>query len=72
MGSEKSGLRPLLKRVGYSLIEATGAITGGLLVFLCCYWFFHYETWQERSIAIGLTVLAVFLLAKLLPERPGQ
>lgn len=60
------------KRIMYSLIEASGAIVGGLLLFLCCYWFFHYETWHERFIAIGLSVLVVYLIGKILPERPNQ
>ncbi|CBJ47133.1 hypothetical protein EAM_2459 [Erwinia amylovora ATCC 49946] len=39
---------------------------------LCCYWFFHYETWHERLIAIGLSVLVVYLIGKILPERPNK
>lgn len=60
------------KRIMYSLIEASGAIVGGLLLLLCFYWFFHYETWHERLIAIGLSVLVVYLIGKILPERPNQ
>jgi len=60
------------KRIMYSLIEASGAIVGGLLLLLCCYLFFHYETWHERFIAIGLSVLVVYLIGKILPERPNQ
>ncbi|THB82089.1 hypothetical protein E1N66_22815 [Pantoea allii] len=60
------------KRIMYSLIEASGAIIGGLLLLLCCYWFFHYETWHERLIAIGLSVLVVYLIGKILSERPNQ
>lgn len=60
------------KRIMYNLLDAAGAIIGGLSFFLCCYWFFHYETWHERLISIGLTVLAVYVLAKLIPERPNQ
>jgi hypothetical protein len=44
----------------------------GLLFFLCCYWFFHYETWHERIIAISLSVLVVAIIIKILPERPNQ
>jgi len=60
------------KRIIYNLIEASGAIIGGLLLLLCCYWFFHYETWHERFIAIGLSVLVVYLIGRILPERPNQ
>lgn len=55
------------KRIIYSLIEASGAIIGGLLLLLCCYWFFHYETWHERLIAIGMSVFVVNLIGKILP-----
>jgi len=60
------------KRIMYSLIDASGSILGGALVMLCCYWFFHYESWHERFIAIGLSVLVVYLIGKILPERPNQ
>ncbi|WP_168415136.1 hypothetical protein [Erwinia amylovora] len=60
------------KRIMYTIIEASGAITGAILLLLCCYWFFHYETWHERFIAIGLSVLVVYLIGKILPERPNQ
>ena len=56
----------------YTLIEASGSIIGGLLILVCCYWFFHYETWHERFIAIGLSVFVVYLIAKIMPERPNQ
>lgn len=60
------------KRIMFMMIESLGAIVGGLLFFVCCYWFFHYETWHERFIAIGLSVLVVYLIGKVLPERPNQ
>ncbi|WP_074011275.1 hypothetical protein [Tatumella sp. UCD-D_suzukii] len=60
------------KRILFTLIETSGAVIGGLLVVLCCYWFFHYDTWHERLIAIGLSVLVVFVIGKILPERPNQ
>ena len=60
------------KRILFTLIETSGAVVGGLLVILCCYWFFHYDTWHERLIAIGLSVLVVFVIGKILPERPNQ
>ncbi|AIR01867.1 hypothetical protein ABW11_01685 [Pluralibacter gergoviae] len=72
MRSEKSRMVRLVRRIVRSFTEAAGALVGGLLFFLCCYWFFHYETWHERLIATGLTALVVYLLAKLLPERPEQ
>lgn len=62
----------LAKRIMYSLIETSGAIIGGLLLLLCCYWFFHYETWHERLMAIGLSIGVVYLIGKVLPERPNQ
>lgn len=62
----------IAKRIMYSLIEASGAIVGGLLLWLCCYWFFHYETWHERFIAISLSIAVVYVIGKLLPERPNQ
>ncbi|GAA0504587.1 hypothetical protein GCM10009414_12960 [Tatumella terrea] len=60
------------KRILFTLIETSGAVIGGLFVVLCCYWFFHYDTWHERLIAIGLSVLVVFVIGKILPERPNQ
>lgn len=45
----------------------TGALLGGALVFLCAYWFYHFETWHERGISIGLTLLAVWPVMKCLP-----
>jgi ABC-type multidrug transport system permease subunit len=60
------------RRIFHSLLEAGAAILGGLLFFLCCYWFFHYETWHERLIAITLSVLVVAVIIKILPERPDQ
>jgi len=62
----------LSKRIMLYMIEASGAIIGGLLLLLCCYWFFHYDTWHERLIAIGLSVLVLYLIGKILPERPNQ
>lgn len=72
MRNNKPSRLSLGKRILYSLIEASGAIVGGLLLLLCCYWFFHFETWHERFIAIGLSVLVVCLIGKILPERPNQ
>lgn len=60
------------RRIFHSLLETGAAILGGLLFFLCCYWFFHYETWHERIIAISLSVLVVAIIIKILPERPNQ
>ncbi|QGY30274.1 hypothetical protein CUN67_15585 [Pantoea cypripedii] len=72
MREDKPPKLNLGKRVMYTLIEASGSIIGGLLVLVCCYWFFHYETWHERFIAIGLSVLVVYLIVKIMPERPNQ
>jgi hypothetical protein len=72
MREDKPPKLNLGKRVMYTLIEASGSIIGGLLVLVCCYWFFHYETWHERFIAIGLSVLVVYLIIKIMPERPNQ
>ncbi|ARJ43019.1 hypothetical protein B1H58_13935 [Pantoea alhagi] len=51
------------------LLHYAGSLIGGLLVLLCAYWFFHFETWTERGIYIGLTLLAVYILLKLVPEK---
>jgi len=47
----------------------THALLGGALVYLCAYWFFHFETWLERCISIGLTLLAAWLVVKCLPAK---
>ncbi|HAT23721.1 MAG TPA: hypothetical protein DCS81_04805 [Pantoea septica] len=60
------------KRILFTFIEVSGAVIGGLLVLLCSYWFFHYDTWHERLIAIGLTITVVYFIGKMLPERPDQ
>lgn len=72
MRDNKHSRLSLGKRIIYSLIEASGAIIGGLLLLLCCYRFFHYETWHERLIATGMSVFVVNLIGKILPERPNQ
>lgn len=72
MRDNESTKLSLGKRIMYSLIEVSGAIIGGLLLVLCCYWFFHYETWHERLMAIGLSIGVVYLIGKVLPERPNQ
>lgn len=51
------------------VISYAFAFIGGSLVFLCAYWFFHFETWRERGLYIGLTLLAVYILIKLVPEK---
>ncbi|MDU4093209.1 MAG: hypothetical protein E7H57_08045 [Pantoea sp.] len=51
------------------VISYAFAFIGGLLVFLCAWWFFHFETWTKRGIYIGLTLLAVYILIKLMPEK---
>ncbi|MBP2170228.1 hypothetical protein J2125_003420 [Erwinia toletana] len=72
MRDDKTPKLSLGKRIMYTLIETSGSIIGGLLVFVCCYWFFHYDTWFERFVAIGLSILTVYIIGKLLPERPDQ
>lgn len=46
-----------------------GSILGGLLVFLCAYLFFHFETWTERIGYIALTLGAVWVICRLFPDR---
>lgn len=60
------------KRLFHTFIETSVSILGGLLVLVCCYWFFHYETWHERLIAIGVSILVVYMVVKILPDRPDQ
>ena len=45
------------------------ALLSGAQVFVCAYWFFHFETWLERCISIGLTLLAAWLVVKCLPAK---
>jgi putative flippase GtrA len=60
------------KRLFHTFLETSVSILGGLLVLVCCYWFFHYETWHERLIAIGVSILVVYIVVKILPDRPDQ
>jgi len=62
----------LWRRVFHTILETGVSLLGGLLVVVCCYWFFHYETWHERFIAIGLSILVVYIAVKLLPNRPEE
>lgn len=50
------------------IFSYAGAFIGGLLVFLCAYWFFILRPGQ-RGVSISLTLLAVRLLTKLVPEK---
>lgn len=52
-----------------SLISYLGASIGTILPFLCLYWFFHFETWHERGIYIGGTLLVTYLVIKLVPKK---
>ncbi|MGV3346978.1 hypothetical protein ACGVWS_15020 [Enterobacteriaceae bacterium LUAb1] len=61
---------PLGKRIFYGFLENTVSLLGGILVFVCLYWFFHFETWHERFIYIGMSILFVYVLVKILPDRP--
>lgn len=58
------------KRIFHSLMEYAVSLIGGVLVFICIYFFFHFETWSERFIYISLSVAIVFLIVKILPESP--
>lgn len=60
------------KRVFHSLLEYAISLLGGILVFLCIYWFFHFETWHERFIYITVSIVVVYIIVKLLPERPEE
>lgn len=62
----------LWRRVLHTILETGVSLLGGLLVVVCCYWFFHYETWHERFIAIGLSIVVVYIAVKLLPNRPEE
>lgn len=58
-----------LRRMLLSVMGYIGALLGGALVFLCAYWFFHFETWHERGISIGLTLLVAWIVVKCVPAR---
>lgn len=61
---------PLGKRIFHSFFENVVSLLGGILVFVCLYWFFHFETWSERFIYITLSILFVYVLVRVLPDRP--
>ncbi|GEM_PF-930892 len=52
-----------------TLLGYTGSLIGGLSLFLCTYWFFHFETWTERGVYIGLTLFIIYILIKLVPKN---
>jgi len=58
------------RKIFHTLLETGASLLGSLLFFICCHRFFHYETWYERFIAIGLSVLVVYITGKILPDRP--
>lgn len=58
------------KNIMYYLLESIASILGGALVFVCAYWFFHFDTWHERFIYISISIAAVYLFCKVLPNRP--
>ncbi|AVJ18370.1 hypothetical protein CLM71_15100 [Serratia sp. MYb239] len=72
MGNDKKGKLPIGKRIFHSFLEYSVSLLGGVLVFLCIYWFFHFETWHERFIYISVSIAVVYLIVKLLPERPEE
>ena len=43
-----------------------------ILVFMCIYLFFHYETWYERIIYISISISVVCLIIKVMPGRPAD
>lgn len=72
MDSNKPKRLTIGRRVFYSLIENFVSLLGGILVFTCFYWFFHFETWHERCLYIFLTIIFIYFLVKILPNRPEQ
>jgi hypothetical protein len=54
----------------HTALETMASILGGALVLICAYWFFHFDTWHERFIYITLSIVAVYLICKVLPDRP--
>jgi len=60
------------KRIFHTFLEYAVSLLGGLMVFLCIYWFFHFETWWERFTYIFITIFVVYGLVKILPDRPEQ
>lgn len=70
MSDKKMEKLSFRKRIFHSFMEYTVALIGGILVFICIYFFFHFETWYERFMYISLSVAVVFLIVKVLPERP--
>lgn len=52
-----------------SLTSYLGASIGTILPFLCLYWLFHFETWYERGLYIGGTLLVTYLVVKLVPKK---
>lgn len=60
------------KRVFHGFIEYAVSLLGGVLVFLCVYWFFHFETWYERFIYIFISIIVVYIIVNVLPARPEE
>ncbi|GLR08304.1 hypothetical protein COO59_16940 [Mixta theicola] len=52
-----------------TILHYLGSLLGTPVFLLCAYWFFHFETWTERGVYIGLTLLAVYILIKLVPKK---
>ncbi|MBS0974914.1 hypothetical protein [Serratia rubidaea] len=72
MASDKKERLSIGKRMFHSFLEYAVSLLGGALFFLCIYWFFHFETWHERFIYIAISIAAVYLIVKILPERPDE
>jgi uncharacterized membrane protein YsdA (DUF1294 family) len=60
----------LFRRLMHTALETMASILGGALVLICAYWFFHFDTWHERFIYITLSIVVVYLICKVLPDRP--
>ncbi len=72
MPDDKPEKPSLCKRVFHSFMEYTVSLLGGMSVFLCIYFFFHFETWHERFIYISISIAVVCFIVKVLPERPEE
>lgn len=62
----------LCKKMFHDFMEYFSSFMGGVLVFMCIYLFFHYETWYERIIYISISISVVCLIIKVMPGRPAD
>ncbi len=70
MGNDGHKKLSIGKCIFHGFLEHTVSFLGGVLVFVCLYWLFHFETWHERFIYIVVSILFVCALVKILPDRP--